>query len=178
MICAEMPRQAMKRQRGSTRPSALVVALALCAMSAGCGSGGPASPSAVPAAPSIPEPFSFRIYDGEWSGITGQGTPITFVVSGAAITSLTIGYSFNGCSGTTRLSDLAAAITDLPSLPGRGVGMVRIEDGPAGGPDATAIQLTFRPPLAGAAMAASGPIAFINYTGCGNAGAQWTATRR
>jgi hypothetical protein len=44
--------------------------------------------------------------DGSWNGMTSQGRPISFTVSGDSITSISVGYSITGCvsqEGTTSI---------------------------------------------------------------------------
>src|SRR5712692_10952478 len=46
-------------------------------------------------------------YAGQWSGTTSQGKPIAFTVSSdQKVTAITVGYSFNGCSGVQTYSNL------------------------------------------------------------------------
>ena len=47
--------------------------------------------------PTTPSPASSGALDGQWSGTTAQGVPITFSVSpNQKVTSISVGYSFNG----------------------------------------------------------------------------------
>ena len=77
----------------------------LCSLTIGCGGDGPTGPSATSG------------YNGQWSGTTSQGRPITFVVSGDHVTAATVGYSFSGCSGTRTSSNLSLEIGDVPPPP-------------------------------------------------------------
>jgi hypothetical protein len=44
---------------------------------------------------------------GEWAGTTSQGMPISFSVSpNETVTAITVGYDFNGCSGSHTFTDL------------------------------------------------------------------------
>ncbi len=49
-------------------------------------------------------------YDGPWSGSTSQGAPIAFVVADLRIASITIGFNFGGCAGTTTYPNLTVPI--------------------------------------------------------------------
>src|SRR5688572_4678534 len=57
---------------------------------------------------------------GEWKGTTSQGRPITFTVSqDEKVTSITVGYEFNDCSGTREFFELSVPTTpDLTCMPG------------------------------------------------------------
>lgn len=112
-------------------------------------------------------------YDGQWKGTTSQGRPITFTVSSAQkVTAITVGYSFNGCSGVNTFSNLNLDIGVTPNPatslgPGFGFG-----SGPPDGPNYTQVYGSFR-----SNATASGSVIFGDYPGCGNAGGIWTATR-
>src|SRR6195256_1226970 len=55
-------------------------------------------------------------YDGQWKGTTSQGRPITFTVSSAQkVTAITVGYNFNGCSGSNTFSNLNLDIGVTPN---------------------------------------------------------------
>jgi len=75
-------------------------------------------------------------YDGQWKGTTSQGRPITFTVSlDQKVTAITVGYSFNGCSGLNTFSNLNLDIGNTPNPattlgPGFGFG-----SGPPDGPN-------------------------------------------
>jgi hypothetical protein len=141
--------------------------LALCASLSACGNSisGPTPPT--PAA-------SFR-YDGEWSGTTSQGRPISLTVSSdQSVTAITVGYSFNGCSGVNTFSNLNLAIGNPPNAssptlgPGFGYG-----SGPPDGPHYTQVYGSFT-----SSTTATGSVIFGDYPGCGNSGAIWSATKR
>jgi hypothetical protein len=143
--------------------------VASCTLGIACS--GPTSPST--AAPSLA---------GQWSGTTSQGTPIAFSVSAdEKVTSITIGYSFNGCSATQTFSglDLRTA-PDVTCIPGPCSGSISSyrafnysSSGPRDGPR-TALNGLFLP-----ANRAEGQVGFFDYPGCGTArGVAWTATRR
>src|SRR5688572_11814170 len=74
--------------------------------------------SACGGSPSSPSSLSLSV--GQWTGTTEQGTPITFTVSADEIlTTITVGYRFNGCSGTQTFSNLTVATApDLICIPG------------------------------------------------------------
>jgi hypothetical protein len=77
---------------------------------------------------------------GSWNGMTSQGRPISFTVSGDAITSISVGYSITGCvsqQGTVNLqfnqpNSVAPGITPentffvmTPPSTGMGIGFVQ-----------------------------------------------------
>ena len=118
-----------------------------------------------------------RAYTGEWTGATSQGTTITFSVSAPNIvTSITIGHNFNGCRDTQMFSGLSVGIGEsglpgrmpTPSNPGFGFG--------SGSPEApNFVQVTGQ---FTSSQAANGTVTFLNFENCGNAVAQWSATKR
>jgi hypothetical protein len=60
--------------------------------------------SACSRAPTSP---SSSLSVGQWNGTTAQDTSITFTVSAdETLTTIAVGYSFNGCSGTQTFSNL------------------------------------------------------------------------
>jgi hypothetical protein len=76
--------------------------IAFCALLSACGS--PSSPSA-----------SQANYEGQWSGTTAQGRPVTFTISSDQnVTTLTVGHEFNGCSGSQTFSSISVSI--VPQL--------------------------------------------------------------
>jgi len=119
---------------------------------------------------------------GEWRGTTSQGMPIAFTVSSdETLTTITLGHSFNGCSGSQTFSNLNIPTTrDVICIPGPCSGTTAsfrsfsFSDGPRGsGPRTTANGL-FLP-----GNRAEGQAGFFDYPGCGTAtGVTWTATRR
>jgi hypothetical protein len=119
---------------------------------------------------------------GEWSGTTSQGAPITFVVSAdERVTSITVGYDFNGCSGSHTFLDLdVPTAPDLTCIPGPCSGALSSyrafgysANSVAGGP-MTQINGLFLP-----RNEAKGQATFRNYAGCGDlVTAEWTAARR
>ncbi len=159
--------------RAAERPgrvASCLVLVASCMLVGACN--GPTRPSTVAPSLSI----------GQWSGTTSQGMPIAFSVSAdEKVTSITIGYSFNGCSGSQTFSglDLRTA-PDVTCIPGPCSGAISsyrafgyASSGPIDGPR-TAVNGLFV-----SANRAEGQAGFFNYPGCGTAsGVGWTATRR
>ena len=136
-----------------------------------CGSGsGTTSPSA----------SSLSV--GQWSGTTAQGASIAFTVSSdEALTTLAVGYTFNGCSGTQTFVDLnVPTAPNVTCVPGPCSGTISTyrslayssgsrETGPS-----TTVNGLFLP-----GGRAQGLVSFRDYPGCGTAtGVEWTATRR
>ena len=118
---------------------------------------------------------------GEWSGTTAQGMPISFVVSpNETVTSITVGYDFNGCSGSHTFEDLnVPTAPNLTCIPGPCSGIQEsyrafgYSVGAPGGPF-TQLNGLFLP-----GNQAKGQAIFRDYTGCGIATpVEWTATRR
>ena len=75
--------------------------------------------------PTTPSPSAG--YEGQWSGTTFQGRPISFTVSpDQKVTAITLGYSFGNCSGTHTFSnlnlDIARPPNPLSPQPGPGFG--------------------------------------------------------
>src|SRR4029453_14038115 len=142
-----------------------VVAILGCALMNACSSTNPSSAG----------------LDGQWSGTTSQGTPITFAVSSAQkVTDITIGYNFNGCSGVQTYSNLSLDTAPMGRCipgPSPAVGFVvpRVSylAGSIGGA-VTAVNGLFLP-----TNRAEGQVTFRDYPGCGTmAGAGWSANRR
>ena len=74
-----------------SKPGPRFVTIAWCAVMSACS---PTTPSSA-------------ALDGQWTGTTSQGTPITFTVSSdQKVTAISVGYSFNGCSGVQTFSNL------------------------------------------------------------------------
>jgi hypothetical protein len=107
-------------------------------------------------------------HTGEWSGSTSQGAPIAFVVADLTVTSITLGFNFGGCAGTTTYANLALRI----AAAGSGVGFSHASGLPEIG-DYTLITGFFR-----SATAADGMVVFKGYPGCADQVAMWTATLR
>jgi hypothetical protein len=118
---------------------------------------------------------------GEWSGTTSQGTPITFTVApDERVTTITLGYDFNGCAGSLTFSDLSVPTApDLTCIPGPCSGVPNTyrsfgyTAGSVAGP-MTQVNGLFLP-----RNEAKGQAIFRNYAGCGDLiTTEWTATRR
>ena len=107
-------------------------------------------------------------FDGSWSGSTSQGVPIAFVVADLKVTSITLGFNFGACAGTTTYSNLTALIAGL----GGGVGFSYTSGSPEL-PNYTQITGRFS-----SSTAADGSVVFAGYPGCATQAATWTATRR
>ena len=153
-----------------TRPKALSWAgpLALL-LAAACG-----------ADPTAPSPSSLSV--GEWSGTTAQGRVITFTVSSDEILrTLSVGHSFNGCSGTQTFPNLQVATApDVNCVPGPCSGTtstyraLSFTSGSRGTGPSTTVFGVFLP-----GGRAEGVAAFHDFPGCGTVtGVEWTATRR
>jgi|SRR5688572_10568344 len=118
-----------------------------------------------------------RSYTGEWTGATSQGTNITFSVSAPnVVTSITIGHNFTGCRDTQTFSSLSLGIGES-GLPGRVLTPSNSGFGfGSGSPEApNFVQVTGQ---FTSSQSANGTVTFLNFEKCGNAVAQWSATRR
>jgi hypothetical protein len=141
------------------------VTMAWCVLMSACG---PTAPSSAG-------------LDGQWSGTTSQGTPMTFTVSAEQkVTAITVGYSFNGCSGTQTFSNLnldtAPMVTCIPGPCPSGVSSYRAFGYSAGSIDGPFTSVNGLFPLA---SRAEGQVNFRDYPGCGTAaGVGWTASKR
>jgi hypothetical protein len=121
-------------------------------------------------------------YAGQWNGTTAQGRAITFTISAAeAVTTITIGHEFNGCSGSQTFSGLSLSIApQVQCIPGpcpSSVSSFRSFHYAAGdrldGPS-TDLNALFV-----SNARAEGTLNFRSYPGCGSAiGVPWSATRR
>ena len=143
-----------------SRIASRCLAASLIVLSSGCGN-----------APSRP---TSGIYAGQWTGTTSQGPPISFTLSpDQTLTSLTLGYSFNGCSGSAAYAP-NVTLERVPTAP-TPVYSAHFESGPADAPNRTMVSFLFT-----STTAANGLIVFSAYDGCG-AGpttASWMAVRR
>jgi hypothetical protein len=95
------------------------------------------------------------------------------VSSGQKLTKITVGYNFNGCTGsTTLLPD--ASIENVPTAP-IPVGSATYESGAVGTANRTLINFLFT-----TERDAHGLLIFVDYSGCGTGpiSAAWTANRR
>src|SRR4029079_8134916 len=79
------------------RPARCVLAM-ICALAGACADGTPTAPSAAPG------------YDGQWSGMSSQGRPVTFTVSSNHVTAVTVEYVFGGFSGSKTFSNVNVEI--------------------------------------------------------------------
>jgi hypothetical protein len=113
-------------------------------------------------------------YDGEWNGTTSQGMRIGFTVEDKKVTSISVGYNFNGCNGTNSFPNVNLPIGYPPNpaspYPGPGFGF---GSGAPDGPNYTQIYGTFS-----SSAAAAGSMIFGAYAGCGNSLGTWSATRK
>ena len=147
-----------------SKPGPRFVTIAWCALMSACG---PTTPSSA-------------ALDGQWSGTTSQGTPITFTVSSdQKVTAITVGYSFNGCSGVQTFSNLnletAPMVTCIPGPCPSPVSSYRAFSYSAGSIDGA---FTTVNGLFTLTTRAEGQVAFRHYPGCGTAvGIGWTATK-
>jgi hypothetical protein len=136
--------------------------------------------SACSRAPTSPSPSSLSV--GQWSGTTAQGASIAFTVSSdEALTTIAVGYTFNGCSGTQTFAGLnVPTAPNVTCIPGPCSGTISTyrafaySSGSIGmGPSTTVNGLFLR------GGRAQGQVSFLDYPGCGTAaGVEWTATRR
>jgi len=157
------------------RPALILIAAAEIAFTSGC-SHLPivGVPSAFAGTPSLSV--------GEWSGTTSQGMPIAFTVSSnETVTSITLGYDFNDCSGSKTFADLnVRAAPQVTCIPGPCSGVVTSYrafsylDGSFGSGPVTQINGLFLP-----GNEAKGQVVFSDYPSCGTpTPAEWTAHRR
>jgi hypothetical protein len=157
---------------GETRQR--VLGFVLCALSIGCGGSTPG--------PTAPSPGG---YSGQWDGTTAQGMPIAFTVSpDDRVTSITVGYRFNSCSGSQMFPNLnlqiAPPVQCIPAPcppgllpPSASLRTFAYSAGSISGP-ITSMDGTFS-----STTRAEGSLDFRNYPGCGSAnGVGWTASRR
>ena len=90
------------------RAARLGLVVGLLGLVCGCG-------STTPAGPAAPSPGGFQ---GEWSGTTFQGLPISFTVSSEQrVTRLTVGYRLDSCVGTDTSTEVLGT-TALENPPG------------------------------------------------------------
>jgi hypothetical protein len=145
------------------RPRASVIAL--CLLAGACS--GPTAPAS---------------YAGQWTGTTAQGTAIAFTISpDDEVTTISLGYDFNGCAGSQTFSSLNLSIVpSVQCIPGpcpaslssyRSFGYS--SGNPITGPS-TDISAVFS-----SSASAQGQVNLRNYPACGSAiGVPWSATRR
>jgi hypothetical protein len=150
------------------KPGSRVVTVVCCAVLSACGGSD--------STPITPSPGETLRYDGQWSGTTSQGKPITFTVaSDQKVTAITVEYNFGGCSGLKTFSGLNLEIVyppvrTTPLTPGPGFGY---GSGSPEAPNYTQLAGWFT-----SSTMANGTVVFGGYPGCGNAVGIWTATRR
>lgn len=132
--------------------------------------------------PTLPFTGTRSLSVGEWSGTTSQGMPIHLIVSpDETVTTITVGYNFNGCSGSHTFADLSVPTNpDVTCIPGpcsntlesyRAFGY---SAGSAAGGPLTQINGLFLP-----RDQARGQATFSNYPSCGTATpVEWSAVRR
>jgi len=125
-------------------------------------------------APPTSPPGVMANYEGQWSGMTSQGMRISFTIADQKVTSLDVGYNFNGCAGTNTYSNLSLAIgyPPNPAAPYMGPGF-GFGSGSPDRPNYTQIYGTFS-----SGTAANGSMIFGEYSGCGNSLGIWSATRK
>lgn len=75
-------------------------------------------PAACSSSPTAPAPVPTG-YAGEWASTTGQGTPVSFSVSGEEVTSFTLAFNFSStCSASvTSPSPMPIRTLDPPNPP-------------------------------------------------------------
>jgi hypothetical protein len=148
---------------------ARVLAILLCGSAIACGSNGPNGPSGAN-------------YRGDWAGTTGHGAPISFTISSdEKVTAITVGYNFNGCSGSHTFANLNLDIApDVICIPGPCPGSLssfrRFSYSTTGslGDPITTVHGVFL-----TTGRAEGAAYFRDYPSCGTANAvSWAATKR
>jgi hypothetical protein len=147
-----------------------LLTVALCGLAGGCGDSSPAAPSAGGAGQTATVGF-----EGQWSGTTSQGRPISFTVSrDQKVTALTLGYNFGACSGSKTFSNLDLGIASGPN-PATSLGPAfELDSGSPEDPNATRVFGAF-----GSSATASGFMVFFNYQGCGEfVSGLWSASKR
>ena len=142
----------------------------LASLIAGACSGSPASPA----------PSSLSV--GQWAGTTAQGAAISFEVSSSeTLTTMSVSYSFNGCSGTRAFANVnVSTVPSVICIPGPCPGPTpssrtfAFSEGTPGSNPVTMVNGLFMP-----GGRAQGIASFRDYPGCGTADrVDWTATRR
>ena len=129
--------------------------------------------------PAAPSPSS-SLSVGQWSGTTAQGAAIAFSVSSDEyLTTISVGYNFNGCFGTQVFSNLqvptAPNVICIPGpCPDTSYRSLHYSGGIRGAGPVTTVNGVFLP-----GGRAEGVVSFQDYPGCGTAASvEWTATRR
>ena len=146
------------------KPGPRFLTVILCAFVSACGGSA-----------TTPSPAGTLSFEGQWSGTTVQGRPITFTVSpDQKVTAISVGYNFGGCSGVKTFSNLNLDIGFPPNPtgpqlgPGFGYG-----SGPPDEPNYTQVYGSFT-----SSNTATGSAIFGDYTGCGTTLGIWSATKR
>ena len=149
------------------RSAVLSTTWLVCIVLSACGDkSSPTAPSSAPTS-----------FNGQWSGTTSQGQSISFTVTSDRVTTITIGYNYNGCSGSKTATDL-----DLPIVDFRNISNMPPPDpygfgglvGPYSESDNTQIQAFLKSPE----ERRGGGIVLFVRPGCGETIALWTATKR
>ena len=145
----------------------------VCVAAAACGG------SSSPTTPTTPRGFS-----GRWSGVTQQGQPIAFTVSeDEKLTSIVVGYSFNGCSGTQTYANLNINTKEqIECIPGpcpssvTSSRSIAYENGDPFQGQYTSVRGFIAENLG--LFVGEGAVSFRNYPGCGNAQTGWSVSRK
>ena len=158
------------------RSSSMLCAITVtCAFTSGC------ARTISSVARALPPLGSASLSVGEWSGTTSQGMPIEFSVSpDETVTTISIGYDFNGCTGSHTFSDLAVPTNPgVTCIPGpcpdtaESYRAFSYMDGSFAGGPVIQINGVFLP-----RNEARGQVNLINYPVCGTATAvEWIARR-
>ena len=130
--------------------------------------------------PAGPSPGGQAGYAGDWRGATLQGRPMSFTVStDEKVTSITVEYSLNGCSGSRTFANLSldiASVNRPPNSPNAGP-----FENPGFGFASGALDQPNFFNVSGAFTSsdtATGVMIFGEYAGCGNGAFVWNAARR
>lgn len=153
-----------------------VTAVSLCLLAAACGGSSSSAPGTGPT-PSAG-------FAGQWTGTTGQGQPLTFTVSSdEKVTAISVGYSFNGCSGAHESSNLSLEIKPqvicIPAPCPPAVTSSRLLNYDDGNPfqgQYTSVNGVLVEALG--LFTGEGSVTFRNYPSCGTTRTSWTARRR
>ena len=122
--------------------------------------------------------------DRRGSGVTQQGQPITFTVSeDDKLTSIVVGYNFNGCSGTQTFSNLNIDTRDqVECFPGpcpssvTSSRSIAYDNGDPFQGQYTSVRgfIAENP----GSFVGEGAVSFRNYPGCGGAQTRWSVSRK
>jgi hypothetical protein len=109
-------------------------------------------------------------YAGEWSGSSLQGDTLAFSVSAEQrVTTISIHYSLNGCSGTKTFSGLSVEIAPLPGN-GRPAFVYQSAEGDL--VNFISVQVSFS-----SSDTATGITVLDNFAGCRGGPSLWSAQR-